>query len=234
MDKVRIQKKLAEAGIASRRKAEDYVREGRVLINNELAKIGDTVTEADTILFDGEPIKEEAQVYIMLHKPKGYISSRSTKEQTKTIFDLVPSKERLFSVGRLDVETEGLIILTNDGDFAQKVSHPKEEITKTYMAWVHREIQKSDLRKIATPQQLKDDRGKAYTVENVSAKIDGEKRLIVTVKQGKYHVVRKILSKAGFRVLGLKRTAIGKLELGDLSAGKYRLLTKEDREAVVS
>lgn len=228
----RLQKILSEHGIASRRKAEVLISEGRVKVNGRTAKLGESATASDTILVDNKPLRKNVSfVYYAFHKPVGYIVSAEQQGEEKIIFDLIKTRERVFPVGRLDKDSEGLLLLTNDGDFAQMVSHPKYHKTKVYEVTLDRPVKHGDLNKIEKGIILSDDTGEKYSTAGIQGKLtQNPKKVLVTLVLGKYHVIRKMFGHFGYAVQKLKRVSIGKVKLGSLKAGEIRELTKDEQD----
>ncbi|MDK2799907.1 MAG: rRNA synthase [Clostridiales bacterium] len=225
---MRIQKFIALAGIASRRKAEEMILEGRVKKNNRTVQtLGEKVdVETDIIKIDEQIIKiSDKKLYIMLNKPVGYVTTNSDQFNRLTVIDLIKKDipERVYPVGRLDYDTEGLLILTNDGDFTYKLTHPKHSIEKIYIATV---------KGIPTNDKLQKFREGLYIDNYITApaKIEIIKtmqkscQLKITIHEGKNRQVRKMCEKIGHPVVKLKRIAIGNLYLGNLPSGKWRFL----------
>jgi len=221
----RIQKIMAEAGIAARRKCEDIIQEGRVKVNNKTAKLGDTASEKDTITVDNKPIKKAKKSYILLNKPVGFVTTVSEKHGMKTVMKLVKDvNKRIFPVGRLDKNTEGLLLMTNDGELANKLIHPSHKTWKTYEAWLSRPFK--DIEKLR----------KGVIIDKVKAKpriknICGNK-IILAIQEGRKHIVRKIFGKLGYNVTKLRRTQIGPLKLGKLAKGTWRYLKKYELKSL--
>jgi 23S rRNA pseudouridine2605 synthase len=225
----RLQKILSRAGIASRRAAEKIILEGRVWVNGspvvELGSKADVV--ADDIRVDGRRLKPPApHVYVLLHKPRGFVTTRRDPEGRATVMTLVPDVAGLFPIGRLDVTTEGLLLLTNDGEFAQRVAHPKYGVTRVYQAKVHR------VPTAATLARLKkgvNDQGDKLAFDEVKILGSGDNPwLEVTLHEGKNREVRRALEAVGHPVSRLKRVAIGPLTSRGLAVGQWRALTREE------
>ena len=232
----RLQKILAKAGIASRRKCEELIKDGRISVAGKvITELGFKVNPDEvTISFDGKPIVQEKMIYILLNKPAGYVTTLSDPQGRPIVTDLLPAiKQRVFPVGRLDFETEGALILTNDGRLSQFIQHPSNEVNKTYLATVKgtptdKKINQLEKGIVIDGQKTWPARVKIVaTKKNVSI-------LEVIIHEGKKRQVRKMLSAVGHPVKTLKRTAYGNLKLGKLESGKYRLLTKNDLKKVFS
>lgn len=231
----RIQKILSAAGVAARRKAEDLIRAGAIKVNGRTAKIGDKADAGkDTITVYGRSIRRQKHVIYMFHKPHGYLTALPGGSGKRTIFQLFKVRERVFPVGRLDVATEGLLLLTNDGALAQKIMHPKHEITKTYQAQLDRPLDPKEREIIENGLELEDDKGKRYrtTAVKVTFPVRNHRNVEVTVRQGKYRIVRRIFASRGYTVKKLIRTKIGQLNLGALPSGEWRRLTETEIQRI--
>ena len=227
---VRLQKLLASCGITSRRKAEWLIANGRVLVNGEVVtELGARAFETDEIIVDGERMVPQEKVYIMLNKPSDIITSAKDNYGRKTVLDLVPKDVRLFPVGRLDYETSGLLFLTNDGDWANKLTHPSMKVEKTYVATVKGIPTRNEL--MAFRRGLLVD-GKLTAP--CSAELISPGTIKITLHEGRNRQVRKMCEAIGHPVVSLKRVSIGSFELGDLGPGQWRYLTDiEVLEAVL-
>ncbi|MGN0796337.1 MAG: pseudouridine synthase [Christensenellales bacterium] len=233
---IRLNKYLADSGVCSRRKADELISEGRVAINSKkVTELGTMVNEDnDTVTVDKRkvtPVKE--LTYIMFNKPKGCVTTVSDDLGRKTVFDFIDLKKRLFPVGRLDYDSEGLLLLTNDGELAQKLTHPSSEIPKNYIVKIEGEIVESDLaiiRKGVTIDGEKFGRAKV----KVTGFENGLTRLEVTIFEGKNREIRRMFSAVEKNVVFLKRVSIGNLRLGGLSRGKYRFLNDKEIEYIKS
>ncbi len=233
MEKKRLSKALAAAGVASRRACEELIFEGRVQVNGTTVKIPQTLVdwETDKILVDGSTIRgEEEKVYYMLNKPKGYICSSVRPGNKPIVLDLFPTPEkRLFTVGRLDKESQGLLLVTNDGHFSNQVIHPRHQIVKEYIVKSVQEITGDTLRILAEGARV-DDRW----VRPVSITKVRRGTVKICVKEGKKHEVRIIAERADLAVLELTRIRIGGLVLGSLPEGTFRKLSPKDKELLFS
>lgn len=227
--KERIQKILSARGIASRRKAEEMILSGRVACNGQLCFLGDTADpELDTITVDGAPIPAEGErVYIMLNKPRGFVTTLSDEKGRKNAAQLVADcGQRVYPVGRLDMDSEGLLVFTNDGEFANSLMHPKHEVNKTYRVTVL-DYSVDGLKKLKQPITL--DGYTIRTPEVSLVKEQGSKaELLVTIHEGRNRQVRRMCAAAGMTVTRLVRIQEGDLSLGDLPKGKWRHLTGEE------
>lgn len=227
----RLQKVLAHAGIASRRKAEEIIREGHVKVNGKLVtEMGCKVSANDTIEVDGVPIEQERFVYYLFYKPRGVISAVKDDKDRKVVtdyFEDVP--ERIYPIGRLDYDTSGLLLLTNDGDFSQQLSHPKHEMEKTYVAKVKGTIYPKDLAPFSKGIKI-EGRMTApakYKILKADRKA-GSSLVELTIHEGRNHQVKKMFESIGFPVQKLKRERYGMLDLSGLRPGQYRPLTKSE------
>lgn len=228
MEKKRLSKALAAAGIASRRACEELIFEGRVQVNGTTIKLPQHHIDwnVDRIVVDGESVqKEQKKVYYMLNKPTGYICTSTRPGNKRIVLDLFPpANERLFTVGRLDKETSGLLIVTNDGHFANRIIHPSSNIIKEYVVKTLQEITPEHLETLSQGARVDD-----KWVRPVSVRKMRKGTFKICVKEGKKHEVRIIAERAGLKVAELSRIRIGSLLLGTLSEGEYRPLTEQDK-----
>ncbi len=231
-DKVRLQKYMADCGIASRRKCEEIILQGKIKVNNKMVtELGTKIDpQKDKIAYNGRIIKKEAsKKYILLNKPIGYITTVKDQFNRDSILDLVKVKERIVPVGRLDMYTSGAIILTNDGEFVYKVTHPKHEIEKTYNVTVKGIITKEDIEKLKSGINIGD-----YTTRQCKVrilKIDEEKnisRIEIIIHEGKNRQVRKMCEAIGKKVLALHRSKIGNIDVKNLPLGRWRYLSNKE------
>lgn len=230
---VRLQKYLAEAGIASRRKCEELILSGKVLVNDVLVtELGTKVnTEKDVVKYNGNVVKPvEEKVYILLNKPIGYVTTAKDQFNRDTVLDLVKINERVVPVGRLDMYTSGALLLSNDGEFVNKLTHPRNEINKTYNVTVKGIISKDDVEKLSNGVTLDD----GYITKPAKVKIlkiDDEKdisRIQIVIHEGKNRQVRRMCESIGKKVLALHRSKIGNLEVKNLKLGTWRYLTDKE------
>lgn len=232
---MRLNKFLSNSGVASRRKCEEIILEGKVCVNGKpVTELGTQINEKkDKVTVEGKLVKLPSSfVYIKLNKPKGYTCTANDEKGRKTIFDLVESEERLFSIGRLDYDTEGLIILTNDGDFANKVGHPKFQIEKEYRVTVEGEIKESELAVMRKGVVVDGERMPSARVEWLSFE-NGFTKLSVVIDEGQNRQVRRMFEAIGKSIKLLKRVRIGGVKLGGLSRGDYRDLTESELNLLV-
>ncbi|MET3634848.1 pseudouridine synthase [Streptococcus porcorum] len=228
---MRINKYIAHAGLCSRRKAEALIQQGLVTINGKVVtELSTTVKSGDRVEVEGTPIYNEEKVYYLLNKPRGVISSVSDEKGRKTVIDLLPDvKERIYPVGRLDWDTSGLLILTNDGDFTDKMIHPRNEIDKVYLARVKGLATKENLRPLVKGIMI--DGKKTKPARYTILKTDREKdRSVVelVIHEGRNHQVKKMFEAIGLPVDKLSRTRFGTLDLSGLRPGEARRLNKKE------
>lgn len=229
MSEIRLQKYLADAGVASRRKCEELIASGIVEVNGvAVTEPGTKVDGSEDIRVNGISVRSGSRkVYILLNKPVGYISSAKDQFSRKTVVDLVDIKERVYPVGRLDYDTSGLIILTNDGEFANILMHPKHNINKTYRAVIKGMLNEEQTAMLSSGLDIG-----GYITAPAKVRIirAGEKESIVelTIHEGKNRQVRRMFEAAGHAVLHLKRVAIGQVTIGGLEEGKWRHLSKRE------
>lgn len=209
---MRLNKFLAKAGVASRRGADKIIENGRVSVEGKIARLGDKVSGKEKILVDGEKIKlKEEKEYIALYKPVGIVSTAHDERGRQKVLDLIKSEKRLYPVGRLDLLSEGLMLLTNDGDLALKLTHPKYHLEKEYEVTLDREIKN---------KKIKTGINKIIKREN--------NKINIIMYEGKKRQIREMCWEAGLRVKKLKRIRIGNLKIGDLTPGESRYLTPQE------
>ncbi|WP_333654239.1 pseudouridine synthase [Dissulfurispira sp.] len=226
----RIQKILAQMGIASRRKAEELIIEGRVTVNGKIATLGMKADPAkDHIKADGRLlVKPEPKIYLVFNKPVGVVTSLSDPEGRPTIKDFLKGiKYRVFPVGRLDYDSEGLLLITNDGDFAHCVLHPSKKIPKTYVIKVKGIVDEDAMQRLRRGVRLEDGLTAPAKVKKVRLS-ESNSWVEITIYEGRKRQVRRMLEKVGYPVIKLRRIAIGSLKLGDLRPGEMRRLTQEE------
>jgi 23S rRNA pseudouridine2605 synthase len=228
----RLQKVLAAAGLASRRKCEEIITQGRVTVNGKaVTELGAKVDPAnDEIVVDGKRIAQQQKIYLALHKPKGVITSAKDPEGRQTVMDYLHGiKERVYPVGRLDYDTEGLLLLTNDGEFANLLMHPRHHVPKTYLVTTKGVPHGSLLDKLRNGIELDDGKTAPAEVEYADADPDTKEAVVqVTITEGRNRQVRRMFEAIRTPVLRLKRTRFGSVFLGGLQRGKYRHLTKAE------
>ena len=225
MDKIRLNKYIANAGVCSRRKAEEYILNGRVSINGKtITELGTQVESGDSVCIDGKEIKiEERKIYIILNKPKGYVTTSSEQFKRKSVLDIVKVEERVYPVGRLDMDSEGLLLLTNDGMFTNNIIHPTKYISKKYEVALKEKITENMINEL----QCGVDIG-GYTTKPAIVEKKNENVIYITIAEGKNRQVRRMCEAVGNKVVNLKRIAIGKLTLGSLKIGEYRELDERE------
>ena len=233
----RLQKYLAECGVASRRKCEEYILQGKVKVNNKIiTELGTKINpEKDKVTFEGKEVKKEnKKVYILLNKPIGYVTTAEEQFGRDKVLDLVKVKERIVPVGRLDMYTSGALILTNDGEFVYKVTHPKHEITKTYTVTIHGIITKQEVEQLSNGVKIDD-----YITKPAKVKIlktDEEKnisRIEITIHEGKNRQVRKMCEAIDKKVIALHRSKIGNIGVKDLKLGQWRYLKENEVKQLI-
>ena len=228
--KERLQKILSASGICSRRKAEEYISSGAVKVNNITAFLGQSADpEHDRITFFGEDISSNNQkVYIMLNKPKGYVTTLHDEKDRRCVTELLSGLHaRVYPVGRLDMYSEGLLICTNDGEFANRLMHPSHEVEKCYLTWVQGEDVGEAVEYLRYPMEIDGYMTRGAEVDIISL-LPGGAELAITIHEGRNRQVRKMCAAVGLRVTKLRRVREGSVELGDLPAGKWRSLTAEE------
>ena len=227
METVRLVKFLSSCGVLSRRAAGDAVLAGRVAVNGTVTlNPGLQVTGNDAVTLDGHPVSQESRkYYIMLNKPRGYTCSADDRYAEHLALELIDLPVRLFSAGRLDRESEGLILFSNDGDFIERLTHPRHAVRKRYVVTVSKPFTDADIRRLTSGIMDDGDRLAAIAVR----KLD-EKRYMFTLGEGKKREIRRMVAALGAKTLRLKRIAVGNLTLGPLPAGKWRELTPEERD----
>ncbi len=222
----RVQKILSNSGFCSRRRAEELIMKGKVKVNNKTINIGDKAGIKDKIEVDGKIIKQEKKIYIMLNKPMNCVTALRDQKYS-TVMDCINISERIFPIGRLDLNTSGLLLLTNDGDFANSIAHPSKEIDKTYLVKLNGKISKEQIRKIETGIKLDDGLTSPAKVSKVKHSV-----IRITIHEGKNRIIRRMMRKIGFMVTSLERIKVGRLELRSLKAGKWRHLKEYEKEKI--
>lgn len=226
----RLQKIIASSGVTSRRKAEDMILAGRVTCNGHVCLLGESADpDIDIILLDGKPLPSgDGYTYILLNKPRGYVTTLSDEKGRRTVMDLISDcATRVYPVGRLDMDSEGLLILTNDGDLANRMMHPRHQIDKTYQVYVTN-YSEQGLEKLGQSVVLDGYRIAKPSVRVISEDEQGNARLEIIIHEGRNRQVRKMCALAGMDVIRLIRVAEGPLILGDLPLGKWRKLTEAE------
>lgn len=233
----RLQKYLANSGVASRRKCEELILQGKIKVNGEtVTELGTKINpEKDIVEFENKRIKESSKhIYILLNKPIGYVTTADDQFGRDTVLDLVKVKERIVPVGRLDMYTSGALILTNDGNFVYKVTHPKHEIEKTYTVTVKGIVKNEEVQQLRQGVQINEYITKPAKVKILKTDIEKDiSRLEITIHEGKNRQVRKMCEAVGRKVLALHRSKIGNIGVKDLELGMWRYLTKKEVENLV-
>ncbi len=229
----RIQKALSDAGIVSRRKAEQLVAEGKVTVNGRPAKVGHPINiKNDVVAIDGVRVdfpRKKENIYIMVNKPRGYVTTTNDELGRRDVTQLVSNiKERLYPVGRLDKNTEGLLLMTNDGAFANLIMHPRNHISKTYRVTVHPDISDEQAVQLATGVNIGEGETTMPAIVHVLEKQAGRVVLQMTISEGKNRQIRRMCEAVGLEVGRLKRISVGPLKLGMIQPGKYRELKKSE------
>jgi 23S rRNA pseudouridine2605 synthase len=222
----RVQKIIANAGICSRRRAEQLIEQGKVRVNGIVIKIGDKAEPfRDKIIVEGREVKTCRKEYIAFNKPADCLTTLLDPRGRKTIFSYLNFKERMIPIGRLDFRTEGLLLLTNDGDFANRVMHPRYEVDKTYKVFLDRKLEFKDLQNLREGVEIDDEQGKIKT-KPVRANYASENKDVVDIiiHEGQNRIVRRMMAQLGYNVRRLIRTKVGIVELGELGTGRYRKL----------
>ncbi len=236
MEKIRLQKIIADSGYCSRRKAEELIAANKIKLNGRPVKLGDKADpRKDIITINGEKLLVERKrkfLYIMLNKPRGYVTTMSDEQGRRIVTDLLDGiEERVYPIGRLDRNTEGLLLFTNDGAFANDITHPSRNVSKTYRVTIHPDITEEQLVELTQGVLIDGEKTLPASVI-VLAKEEGRVVLQVVIREGKNRQVRKMCEAVGLEVARLKRTAIGPLKLGMLKPGTYRHLTPEELRAL--
>lgn len=227
---MRLNKYIATCGICSRRSAENYITCGKVKVNGKVVtNLSTKVDELnDKVEVLGKNISiEKKKVYIMLNKPKGFVTTNKEQFNRKCTLDLIKEPQRVFPIGRLDMYTEGLLLFTNDGDFANKITHPKNKIEKVYVVKADKNITKDMIYKLENGLDIG-----GYITKEAKVNLLKEREFEITISEGKNRQVRKMCEAVGLKVLELKRIKLGNIKLGDLQIGKYRFLTKNEIESI--
>lgn len=241
MEEVRLQKFLAEAGIASRRKCEELIQSGKVMVNGKVVEtLGTKINpKEDKVTYNGKIVENSLQkTYILLNKPIGYVTTAKDQFKRDTVLDLIKINKRIVPCGRLDMYTSGALILTDDGDFVYKITHPKHEIEKTYTVTIKGIVTNEEVQKLRQGVEI-DDNGEKYITKKANVRIlktDIEKdisRLEIVIHEGKNRQVRKMCEAVGRKVLALHRSKIGNIWVKDLKIGTWRYLKKHEIEKLL-
>lgn len=226
----RLQKVIAEAGIASRRKAEDLITSGKVKVNGEIVtELGTKVSRKDRIEVNNKPIEKQQKEYYLLNKPRGVVTTTKDEHHRKTVVDLIPTNTRIYPVGRLDYDTTGALLLTNDGEFANILMHPNDKVEKVYMAKLNGIIKGEQINQLKDGVEID---GQTVQAARVKLKKVNDKNntcmVQITIHEGKNHQVKKMFESVGFQVEKLKREKVAFFDLKDLQSGEFRKLTPKE------
>lgn len=235
MEKIRIQKILSDAGVCSRRKAEEFINQGRVKLNGHPVKLGDKAGGKDIITLDDERIdipRRKNKLYIMLNKPRGYVTTMSDELDRKCVTDLLSGvEERVYPIGRLDRNSEGMLLFTNDGNFANDIMHPSRHISKTYRVTVRPSITEAQIVQLSSGVVIDGRKTLPATVEVLEHQ-ENRVVMLMVIKEGRNRQIRKMCEAVGLEVARLRRIAIGPVKLGMLKPGTWRELTAEELRAL--
>ena len=219
----RIQKILSHAGVASRRKAETLIEEGKVTVNGKIAKLGDKADPGKNVLaVEGRQVRVQEKLYFALNKPVGYTTTVQDRFERKKVVDLFPANIKVYPVGRLDKIASGLLLMTNDGDFANKVMHPRYEVEKTYLVELERRLMPAEMELLRKGVRLKDGKTWPAKVRELSR---ARNQYEIIIHEGRHKIVKRMFKAAGTYVRKLIRTQIGPVKLGNLKPGRYRKLS---------
>lgn len=232
----RLQKVIAQAGIVSRRKAEELIKDGKVKVNGEvITELGTKVKESDRVEVNNKPIEKENKEYYLLNKPRGVITTTSDEHGRKTVTELINTEARIYPVGRLDYDTTGAIILTNDGEFANILMHPSNKIDKVYLAKLEGIIKGEQINTLKNGVMLDDILVKASRVKLKKVNKESNTSMVeITIHEGKNHQVKRMFESVGFHVEKLTRERIDIFTINNLKSGEYRKLTPKEVQVVYS
>lgn len=226
---IRLNKYISNAGICSRRKADEFIEAGKVTVNDQvITAMGHKVLRDDVVKFDGKPVVSGKKVYVLLNKPKDYITTTKDERDRKTVMELVKeaSHERLYPVGRLDRKTTGLLLLTNDGDLANKLTHPSKNVKKVYQVTTDKHVKKEDLEAIAKGVELED--GLAQVDDIAYVDLKDKREIGIQLHSGKNRIVRRIFEHLGYQVIKLDRVLYAGLTKKNLPRGEWRFLGEKE------
>lgn len=231
----RLQKIIARSGFTSRRKAEQLIKDGRVSVDGEtVSELGAKADpEKQTISIDGHPlVNEPEKIYLLLNKPPGYVTTLNDPQGRPTVISLLKGiNQRVFPVGRLDIDTSGALLLTNDGNLANRIAHPRYNVTKTYIARVSGFPSKSDLKRLAEGVEIEGRLTAPARIQKIKSSPHSS-ILKIVIHEGRKRQIRKMFTAIGYPVMELTRTAYGNLKLGDLPSGKYRILAEKELDKI--
>ncbi|HKI78676.1 MAG TPA: pseudouridine synthase [Ignavibacteriaceae bacterium] len=224
---IRLNKFIADSGITSRRKSEELILQGRISVNNKIIKqLSFKVDpENDEVFFDGEKIAPKKHLYFLLNKPKGVVTTTSDEKNRMTVIDIINSKEKIFPVGRLDYNTTGVLILTNDGDFSNLLTHPSNHVPRTYQVTIDRDLEPEDEKKLLKGVFIDGVRGKFKSLK--FTKVSSKKGIEVVTVEGRNHFVKNMFKALGYTVTSLNRSVFGNFEV-DIPVGTYRPILKNE------
>ena len=227
----RLNKYIASCGVCSRRKSDELISSGKVKVNGQVVtNLGEKVSSKDIVEVDNKLIqKEEKKVYIVLNKPRGYVTTNSDEYNRKNVIDLIDEDVRVYSIGRLDKDTEGLLLLTNDGEFSNKVMHPRNKIEKTYIVTTDTNVTNEQLDKLRNGVVIGD-----YITRPAKIKRIGNDKVQIIISEGKNRQVRRMCDSVGINLLNLRRIQVGNILLGNLQSGKYRYLTAKEKNELIA
>lgn len=225
---MRINAYLARSGVAARRKADQLIKAGRVSLNSQPAKLNDQVETGDKVTLDGQPVSAMAMTYIVLNKPRGVITSTFDPEGRRTVSDIVTVPKGVVPVGRLDYNTSGLLLLTNDGQLAAKLMHPKYKVAKVYLTHTKEQVSDDHIKKLLSGVQLEDGSARASAV----VKLDSTS-LLITLTQGRNRQVRRMIAALGLSLVSLKRVSYGPINIDNLASGATRPLSQQELQALM-
>lgn len=227
MREMRLNAYLARAGVASRRKADELIKAGRVLVNGNRGELNTFVGRGDIVEVDGRPVAKQALAYVLLHKPAGVVTTARDPHGRRTVVDLVPREPRVVPVGRLDADTTGALLLTNDGELAHRLAHPRYEVDKVYEASVEGDLSPDTLRRLEHGVELDDG-----STAPARARRTARGRVELAVHEGRKHQVKRMLEAVGHPVRHLHRSVYAGLRVDDLASGEWRRLTREEVRAL--
>ena len=227
MTKVRINKFLSDSGVSSRRNSEQFILEKRVSVNKKIiTELSFKIDpENDIVTLDGERIKPRRHIYILLNKPKGYITSVSDERDRRTVLDLIKTKDRIYPVGRLDYDTNGLLFLTNDGDFSQLLTHPKNKVPREYEVKLDKPVSEEDKKSLLNGVKLEGKKGKFINLSFSNSR--DKKNVNIVCEEGRNRFVKRMFGRLGYKVINLTRTSFAEIRI-DIPTGKYRNLTTQE------
>lgn len=225
----RLQKVIAESGYTSRRKAEELILKGKVSVNGKIIReLGTKVQSKDEIIVEGNLLGREEKVYFLLNKPRETVSTSSDDKGRRTVVDIIETDKRVFPIGRLDYDTTGLILITNDGELTNILTHPNSRVPKTYLAKLDREIEMEDFFKIKEGISIDNRKVKVSHLKIRKKKKNSGCYVEITIHEGRNHIIRRLFEALHYDVVKLTRTHYGSLSLGTLLSGEYRTLTKKE------